>query len=226
MFHAHIKILLINCFVVFSLTGCAIKHLELTESGFLSGYSGMVEDEEMEGLMVYKNSDVNINERYSKILVAPVVFKLDSTVKEHELEFEDRMELSDYYHEKLNEKLLEIYDLTDEPGSDVLLLRSAITDILANKVYLNLHWSTTLYGAGIGGASIEVELVDSITNERMLSFVDARKGKKLKLNKGWTKWGHTQAVLELWTEIIVKNLNEIRDSHADDQATNTTDAEL
>ena len=223
---AQLRVFLINLIVVFVLAGCAVKKLELTESGFLSGYTGMVEDEEVKGLMVYKNSEVNIAERYSKILVAPVKFELDPTVKAHELSFEDRMKLSDYYHEQLNEKLLEHYDLAEEPGADVLLLRSAITDILPNKVYLNLHWSTTLYGAGIGGASIEVELVDSVTNERMLAFVDARKGQKLKMISGLSKWGHTQAVLELWTGVIVDNLNELREHYATDKLSSTTGSEL
>jgi len=210
MFHAHIRILLINCFVVFSLTGCAIKQLELTESGFLSGYSGLEEDDELKGMRVYKNPDVNIVERYSKILVAPVKFKLDPTVKEHEMEYEDRMKLSDYFHEKLNEGLLKNYELADEPGADVLLFRTAITDILPNKVYLNLHWSTTLIGGGIGGASLEAELVDSLTGEQMLAFVDARKGRKLNYTKGLTKWGHTKEVLGMWAEHIVKNLDDLK----------------
>ena len=214
MFHTHIKILLISSFVVFSLTGCSIKQMELTESGFLSGYSGLEEDEELEGMRVYKNPDVNIVERYSKILVAPVEFKLDPTVKEHEMKYEDRKKLADYFHKQLNEGLLKNYELVDAPGADVLLLRAAITDVLPNKVYLNLHWSTTLIGGGIGGASLEAEMVDSLTGEQMLSFVDARKGKKLNYTKGLTKWGHTKEVLGMWAEHIVNNLDQLKEDQA------------
>ncbi len=210
MFHAQIKILLINCLVVFSLTGCAIKQMELTESGFLSGYSGLEDYEELEGMRIYKNPDVNIVERYSKILVAPVEFKLDPTVKEHKMDFEDELKLSNYFHETLIEGLIINYDIADEPGEDVLLLRIAITDILPNKVYLNLHWATTLIGGGIGGASLEAELIDSLTGERMFSFIDARKGKKLNYTKGLTKWGHTQEVLGMWAKHIVKNLDDLK----------------
>ena len=210
MFRSHVKILLINCFVIFSLTGCAIKQMELTESGFLSGYSGLEDYEELEGMRIYKNPDVNIVERYSKILVAPVEFRLDPTVKEHKMDFEDELKLSNYFHEKLIEGLIINYDIADEPGEDVILLRIAITDILPNKVYLNLHWSTTLIGGGIGGASLEAELVDSLTGERMFSFIDARKGKKLNYTKGLTKWGHTQEVLGMWAKHIVKNLDDLK----------------
>ena len=67
-------------------------------------------------------------------------------------------------------RLSENFEIVDKPGRGVLLFRSAITDILPNKVYLNIHWSTTLIGGGIGGASLEAELVDSVTKERILSF--------------------------------------------------------
>jgi hypothetical protein len=210
-----LRMLLVNFLVLFSLTGCAVKQMKATETGFLSGYSGLEENEELKGLRVYKNPDVNISERYSKVLIAPIQFKLDPTIKEHEMKFEDRLKLSEYFHERLAENLSKNYEITDEPGKDVLLFRAAVTDVLPNKVYLNLHWSTTLIGGGIGGASLEAEVVDSLTNERVLSFVDARKGKKLNYTKGLTKWGHTKEVLGMWADIMVENLNRLRDEYTD-----------
>jgi len=211
--HTQFQILLTSCIFVFTLTGCTIKQLELTESGFLSGYSGLEEKEELEGMRVYKNPDVKIVERYSKIIIAPVEFKLDPTVKDHEIKYEDKIKLSDYFHEKLFEGLIENYEIAYEPGDGTLILKIAITDILPNKVYLNLHWSTTLIGGGIGGASLEAELVDSISGERMLSFVDARKGKKLNYTKGLTKWGHSKEVLGFWAKHIVKTLDQLKEEY-------------
>ena len=106
-----------------------------------------------------------------------------------------------------------------------MLFRTAITDILPNKVYLNLHWSTTLIGGGIGGASLEAELVDSLTGERMLAFVDARKGKKLNYTKGLTKWGHTKEVLGMWAKHMVKNLDELKSDSIDEDAYDSYDLE-
>ena len=208
-----LRMLLVNCIVLFSLAGCAVKQMKTTETGFLSGYSGLEEDKKLEGLRVYKNPDVNVSERYSKALIAPIQFKLDPTVKEHEMAFEDRLKLSKYFHERLTENLSKNYEITDEPGPGVLLFRAAVTDVLPNKVYLNLHWSTTLIGGGIGGASLEAEVVDSLTNERIMSFVDARKGKKLNYTKGLTKWGHTKEVLGMWADIMVENLDRLKNEY-------------
>ena len=222
----HLRILCVNCIVLFSLTGCTIKQMEITETGFLSGYSGLKEDEELGGLRIYKNPDINISGRYSKVLIAPIQFKLDPTVKEHEMDFEDRWKLFEYFHERLTKNLLKNYEITDEPGESVLLFRAAVTDVLPNKVYLNLHWSTTLIGGGIGGASLEAEVVDSLTNERIMSFVDARKGRKLNYTKGLTKWGHTKEVLGMWADIMVENLDQLRDESLDETINDSAEVEL
>jgi len=201
--------------------GCAGKKVELTQSGFLSNYSQLQEDEVIDGMKIYRNEVVDIAGQYSKIMVAPVVIQLGLDQKDAKLSEEDRQKLSDYFHEQLVAKLQNDYEITEERGEGVLLLRSAITDILANKVYLNLHWSTTLVGAGIGGASIEAELVDSLSGERILAFIDAMKGRRLDITEpsklfptytdGLTKWGHTKYALEFWAEILVDNLSQLRD---------------
>ncbi len=126
----HIRLLIVNVIILFTFTGCATKQLKLTETGFLSSYVDLEADEESKGMYVYKNPDVKIADRYNKILIAPVVFKLDPTVKEHEMKDADREKLSDYFVEKLEDGLAQNYTITDQPGEDVLLFRTAITDIL------------------------------------------------------------------------------------------------
>ena len=200
--------------------GCATKKIELTHSGFLSNYNQLQDDEQLEGMKIFRNETVDIAGKYSKIMIAPVVIQLDPEQHDAKLSEEDKQKLSDYFHEQLVAKLQNEYEITEERGEDVMLLRAAITDILANKVYLNLHWSTTLVGAGIGGASIEAELVDSMTGERILAFIDAMKGRRLDITEpsklfptytdGLTKWGHTKYALETWAEILVQNLEELR----------------
>jgi len=223
--HKQFKILLVNCIVAFSLTGCAAKEMKFTESGFLNDYSDLVEDEGLKGMHVYRNPDVDIGERYSKILIAPVQFKLDPAAEEYdEMKHEDQKKISEYFHEKLVEGLVKDYEIVDGPGEGVILLRAAITDVMPNKVYLNLHWSTMLIGGGgIGGASLEAEMVDSLTNERLLSFVDAKKGKSpmkqprhliKNYKSGLTKWGHTKEVLGNWAKIMVANLDQLKEGNA------------
>ena len=209
----HLRLLLLNVAFLFVFTGCATKEVKLTETGFLSSYANLEADMDSQGMYVYKNPSVNIAEQYPKILIAPVQFQLDPTVEGNAIGDEDRDKLAEYFYDQLEEKLAKNHTLTDDPGEDTLLFRTAITGVVPNKVYLNLHWSTTLMGAGIGGASLEAELVDSLTGERMISFVDARKGKRLNYTKGLTKWGHTKEVLGIWADIMVSNLDKLREKY-------------
>ena len=219
-FSLYLRLLFVNVVFLFAFTGCAVKEVKLTETGFLSSYSDLEADMDSQGMYVYRNPEVNIAECYDKILIAPVQFRFDSTVKENVMTDKDRDKLGDYFIEKLEEGLSRNYMIVDAPGENVLLLRTAVTDILPNNVWLNIHWTTTLIGGGIGGASLEAELVDSVAGERMMSFVDARKGKKLiqKLTipnyaKGLTKWGHTKEVLRVWAGIMVMNLDQISEGY-------------
>jgi hypothetical protein len=207
------RFVVVNVVVLMLLTGCAKKQMNLTKTGFLSSYSDLKEEGELDGMLIYRNPKINTRERYSKIMVAPVQFKLDPMVKEHKMGAEDRVKLADYFHEKLMAGLVKNFEIASEPGHDVLLFRTAITDILPNKIYLNLHWTTTLYGAGIGGASLEAELVDSLTGEQIMAFIDARKGRKLNYTKGLTKWGHTKEVMGLWADVMVTNLEQLKEKY-------------
>jgi len=223
MKNTHYQLLIASLALCFLAAGCSAKKMELTESGFLSGYSGLEPDEGSDGMHVYRNPYINIDKRYDKVLIAPVKFELDPSLEEA-MDYDDRTKIADYFHEQLIEGLIANYEIVDEPGEDVMLFRAAITDVAPNKVYLNLHWSTTLIGGGIGGASLEAELVDSITNERILSFVDAKKGKSAfqepkhlidNYSDGLTKWGHTKQVLGDWAKVMVQNLDGLRQRYAD-----------
>ena len=83
-----------------------------------------------------------------------------------------------------------------------------MTDVSTAKPGNNADdWSS------VGTATMEAELVDSVTGERMLAFIDARKGKKLNYTKGLTKWGHTKEVLGMWADLMVQNLDQLKEEY-------------
>ena len=79
---------------LFVFTGCASRKVRLTETGFLSSYTDLYEDEGSQGMYVYKNPDVKIGDRYSKILIAPVRFELDPAVDPNKINNEDKEQLA------------------------------------------------------------------------------------------------------------------------------------
>lgn len=211
------RMLVVNVAFLFVITGCATKEIKITETGFLSSYNALEESADFKGMRVYKNPNVEIAEQYSEILIAPVEFRMDSINKKYEIDDDKKEEIAKSFQDRLEKGLAENYTITDAPGENVLLIRTAITGVLPNKVALNAHYITTFTKGRIGGASFESELVDSLTGERIMSFVDAKKGKKViqRLTpptyfKGLTKWGNTKAVLKDWADIIAEHLVELK----------------
>lgn len=53
---------------------------------------------------------------------------------------------------------------------------------------------------------MEMEVLDSMTNERLAAAVDTRSGGKL---AGWSKWGAVKEAFEFWAKRLKKRLDEI-----------------
>jgi hypothetical protein len=98
-------------------------------------------------------------------------------------------------------------------------LRIAVTDVVASKpgmgaistvMPIGLALSTIKKGVtgthtGVGQASIEVEILDSMTNERIAAAIDTRPGGKI---EGFTKWGAVKGAFEFWAKRLRLWLDE------------------
>lgn len=199
--------------VSLSLTGCAVKQGKITQTGFLSSYASLGKDSNLKGIFFYRDGESDLVNQYSKLYIEPVKFELSKEAEDQAVEPEEIEKLSTYFQNALSDKLKSKFALITAPEKGALVLRTAITGILPNKVYLNLHWSTTLLGAGIGGASLEAELIEFESDKRLFAVVDARKGKRLNYTKGLTKWGHTKEVLDLWARYISEKLGILDDEN-------------
>ncbi|GAX61924.1 ABC-type uncharacterized transport system, periplasmic component [Candidatus Scalindua japonica] len=100
-------------------------------------------------------------------------------------------------------------------------LRFAITDVVPNKpgmgaitivLPVGLALSTvkkevTEKYTGVGEVSIEVEILASLTNERIGVAIDRRPGGKI---EGFTKWGAVETAFEFWAMRLRTWLDETR----------------
>ena len=202
--HALIALFAVAVFCI----GCGAKNQGLSYSGFLGDYSNFRMSNVVEDLHVDKHPTKTLAD-YDKFLIAPIQVYFHSDAKGVGVDPTKLKELTDAFYEKAVEVLSDHYEVVEEPGEGVLLCRIAVTDVVSNKVALNLHWSTTATGVGIGGAALEADFVDSVTNERILAVIDSRKGKRYKDKKGLTKWGHTKGVFKEWAEMFVERLDEL-----------------
>ncbi len=187
--------------------GCGQK--EVKYSGFLGNYPTFQPGPEGGVNLLYVKKGIDFS-RYNKLMFDQVVFYLKDDAKYKGIQPEEMKELADAFHLTAAKALEGAYPIVGEAGADVLRVRVAITDIepsnpvasgITTVMPVGLVLSTIKKGVtgkhtGVGGASMEVEFLDSLTNERVAAAIDTRQGSKL---SGLTKFGSAKEAFEFWS---------------------------
>ena len=193
------------------IAGCASQKIEIKgASGFLKDYSAFSEGGEEQLGLIYEKSGLDLS-TYKKVMIDHVVIYLYPSSEAQAIEPEQMTELSRYFHKSLIKVLESRYTITDQPGPDVLRIRTAITDVepghpFAGSVSSILPIGIAISSAtkavsdtniGVGRAAMEIELVNSTTDERLAAAVDRREGGK---QFGSGKWDDIEKAFDHWTE--------------------------
>jgi hypothetical protein len=188
------------------------------ESGFLRDYSQLKPREGYEAQLVYVKPGVDWS-RYNAVQIDSVTLWV--TRKTEKLSPDERQMLTDLLYKALHEKLGAEFRLSDRPGADVLRLRAALTQVKGANVPLRtistvvpqLMLISTAVGLSadvaktVGTATVEAELLDSVTGERLAAAVDQRAGtKSLFTTRTFSTWGDVEAAANYWSERVAQFL--------------------
>ena len=196
--------------------------MAVEKSGFLGDYSLLKEGErstvtggstENQALLVYKNPAADFR-KYRKIWLDPVTIWMsqkDSQLKD--VSVEDRQRLAALLWSKLDEQLRKDYEMTNQPGPDVVRLQAAITEAGSSNAVLDTITSVipqTRMLSGMkslatgvslftGSASVEAKLTDSDTGAILAEVVDRRGGTK-SLRGVTNDWNDVEEAFRFWGE--------------------------
>jgi len=191
---------------------------EVPESGFLRDYSQLEKLEDWPARKAYFNPNAQWS-RYDSIHLDSVTLWSDKSIDK--LSAKDQQMLTDTLYTSLHEKLGEYYELTDHPGPNTIRVRVAITQGKGAKAVMrgltSIHPGTLLLGAAVGlsldtansvgTSTMEAELLDAATNERLAAVVDQRAGTKVFFliapKRTFTKWGDVKAIDDYWANRAV-----------------------
>ena len=211
-----IVFVVIICFTFVISTGCTTK--QVRHSGFLENYPEFKSGPKGGADFVYIKEGVDFSV-YDKIVMNHVVLFFEDNAEYKGIHPEELAEMSNAFHKAITDNLQGAYPLVAEPGPDVMRLRFAITDVAANKpgmgaistvMPIGLALSAVKKGVtgthtGVGRASIEVEILDSLTNERIAAAIDMRPGRKI---EGFSKWGAAEGAFKFWAKRLRAWLDE------------------
>ncbi len=191
---------------------------EVPQSGFLRDYSQLEKLEDWPAREAYFNPNAQWS-RYDSIHIDSVTLWADKSIDK--LSAEDQQMLTDTLYMALHEELSLYFNISDHPGPNTLRLRAALTQGKGAKAVMrsltSIHPGTLLLGAAaglsldtansVGSATLEAELLDSATNERLAAMVDQRAGTKVFFliapKRTFTKWGDVKAIDSYWAKRAV-----------------------
>lgn len=191
-------------------TGCSAAKSEKT--GFLDDYSKLESYSDTSFRYV---PDKSALAGYDTFIVDPVItfFHAKSEAgkkqKKGKLDEQDISDLKNYMHDAILKALSEDYNIAYQPGPGVARLRIALTDLKNSSTLQNILPATKLIGSGLGGASLEAELLDSQTGSQIGAIVESQLGSRLSL-EGLSKWGDAKAVMDDWAKRLKQRLDESR----------------
>jgi hypothetical protein len=191
------------------LSGCSQN--TIVRTGFLSDYSNLQEKSDSSLRYIDKSALTG----YSMFIVDRVKVHFHGGAKaiesksEGKLAQQDMEDLANYFHTKVVEAIAEAgFRVVYKPGPGVGRIRIAITDIEETNVVLAAIPQTRMItGAGVGGASMEFELIDSQTGRQIGAAVERGVGSRIPFT-GLSDWGGAKAAIDNWAERVTKRLKE------------------
>lgn len=201
------------CFIIVIValmsTGCASTGMKKVEkTGFLGDYSQLKQGGGDQAAFGYSRPGADLS-KYDKILIEKVCVCLPGQEESTDLEPILLREFADYYDQAITSAVFDKYKIVDEPGPGVLRVRAAITDVKPASPIINTISSVSPVGItislatklvtdknlGTGEAASEIEILDSVTGERLAADVDRRQGGKM-IFRG--KWTDTKNAFDHW----------------------------
>lgn len=190
------------------IAGCASTQ---TPSGFLGDYSALKPVPGASGVLYYEKPNVKWK-GYTKLLIDPVSVFYSPGAKDRQIQPDDLKKLTDYFRGAVIEAVQAAYPVVYQPGAGVLRIRAAITDIIPANPLLNIVTTAAVFiPLDMGGAAMEAEFLDSVSNERLAAIVDRKQGSPLSpldIIGGFTKWGHAKGAFDKWAKELREALDE------------------
>ena len=213
-----LKIAVLSCLCLVFARGAAAEDLpKITEDGLhLRDGSKLA--------VVYVDPEASLGGYHRvKLLDAAVAFR-KNWLRDQRSSSVDRLRVTSSDVERIKKDLAELfrevfttaleeagYEVTDETGDDVLLVRPAIVNLDVNAPDTMSSGRSRSYTQSAGEMTLYVELYDSVTSDLLAKAID-RQSDRYSSNYTWTNSVTNRSaatrVLKGWAEVLVNALNE------------------
>ncbi len=198
-----IKAICFGAIVSVMAAGCATVQ-DPGQREFLSDYSKLEEIEENH--LIYDSGNLG---DYSKFIIEPVAMLYRQPEEKRKFTDEELEDLQTHFATTVREALIEGdgYQVVEVAGPETARLRIGITDVDDTIGALNVTIYTKITGAGLGGAAMEGEIVDSVTGEQIAAVIRWGSGSRL-LRAGFTHTGDAKILMNRWAKDLRERIDK------------------
>lgn len=120
----------------------------------------------------------------------------------------EQAELAAYLQKATTDALKGRFAITDGPGADTVLIRTAITEVGKANPWINIPAAIVAYPVDYGGVTVEIEVLDARTNQRLCAMMASRTGHLLETFDTFTWLGHARCGMDRCTDRLRLTLDE------------------
>ena len=218
-----IIIMLASCGVFF-LTGCATSEQarSVKKSGFLGDYSQLKKGGGERALLYYVRPGVSWA-GYDKVILDSVSIWHSENSQFDDVPKEELDNLAHYLYDAVKKQLEQNWTIVDNPGPGTIRLRMALTEAEGASREMDIVTTylpparlisegtklTTGTHAFVGDATIELEVLDSISSDRLIAIVDKRSGGK-HYEGSTDNWADIKQACDWWAQKMSTELQKRR----------------
>ena len=195
----------------------------------MGDYSSLAPDPKNGDLLLYEK-DRSVLKQYNKFIFDPITIFLLPAAEDRGIDPDDLERLAQRFHDAVTDELTKSgrYEIVTSPGPGVLWLSVAITNVeptggKRNAAVKGAATAATVAAApgaslavprlSVGKVSIEGDLVDTQTGERVVAFVTSKAGRRWFSGfNAFKKWGDIEAAFRTWAKDFRVRLDEIHGS--------------
>jgi len=199
---------------------------EKTKSGFLPDYSNFQPHPEVKEAQIWLPSDGQLSDigRYDRFMLAPIEVWYDQEESYQGISPDELKAITDYFRQALDREVGTKYPFVETAGENVAMVRLAITGLkraapersalgyipIALLVSAGRNAADSMAGneVTVVSASLEAEIYDTRSGEKVFALIDNQTGEKTKHAKGEKSFKQISQVLDGWAKRFRTNLDK------------------
>ena len=196
-----------------SLFGSACANVPLTRTGFLGDYSELKPAPHLQVWGVPDTVHAFRSERLDRGEYDAVIIDASVWVPSDKDDFEPSEEktawLLDEFSQCLENGLSEDFEVVDTPRPGALRVKPAMTAVNPANVWINTLFLFLLVPVDMGGISGEIEVVDSVSGERLFAMTARREGNPFLFLETFTTYGQSRHGMYKWSLLLNEQLQPL-----------------